>query len=51
MKADRVPLQESHLQLDHAVEVIGQVKPDLSIKVLLSTDFGTNFSTKPAATL
>jgi replication factor A3 len=36
-------LQESHLQLDHAVEVIGQVKPDLSVKILLATDFGTNF--------
>ncbi len=33
-------LQDSHLQLNHAVEIIGKVQNDLSIKVMASTDFG-----------
>ena len=32
--------QESHLQLNHAVEIIGKVQNDLSVKVMASTDFG-----------
>ena len=27
---------------DHAVEIIGKVQADLSVRVLVSTDFGTN---------
>ncbi|QIW94973.1 hypothetical protein AMS68_000491 [Peltaster fructicola] len=32
--------RDSHLQLGHAVEVIGKVQNDLSVRVLLSTDLG-----------
>lgn len=32
--------QESHLQLNHAVEIIGKVQNDMSVKVMASTDFG-----------
>ena len=28
--------------MNHAVEIVGKVQGDLSIKVLASTDFGTN---------
>jgi len=35
--------QEAHLSLNHAVEIIGKVQNDLSIRVLTSTDFGTDF--------
>ncbi|KAF1815090.1 hypothetical protein P152DRAFT_245024 [Eremomyces bilateralis CBS 781.70] len=34
--------RESHLSVDHWVEIIGKVNEDMSIKVLNSTDFGTN---------
>lgn len=33
-------LQDSHLQLNHAVEVVGKVQNDLSVRVLACTDFG-----------
>ena len=33
--------QDSHLTLNHAVEIIGKVQQDLTIRVLASTDFGT----------
>ena len=29
--------------MNHAVEIIGKVQPDLSVKLLTSTDFGTEF--------
>jgi replication factor A3 len=35
-------LQESHLTMDHYVEVVGKVQSDLSIRVLASTDMGTS---------
>jgi hypothetical protein len=35
-------VQEAHLTMDHYVEIVGKVQSDLSIRVLLSTDFGTN---------
>jgi hypothetical protein len=34
------PFQDSHLQLNHAVEIIGKVQNDLSVRVMASTDFG-----------
>lgn len=33
-------LQDSHLQINHAVEIIGKVQQDLSVKVMASTDMG-----------
>jgi hypothetical protein len=33
-------IQEAHLQMNHAVEIIGKVQNDLSVKVMASTDFG-----------
>lgn len=38
-------MQEAHLQVNHAVEFIGKVQNDLSVKALVATDFGTNFGT------
>ena len=38
--ADIVILQDAHLQLNHAVEIIGKVQNDLSVKVLSSMDMG-----------
>ncbi|KAK5115842.1 hypothetical protein LTR85_009436 [Meristemomyces frigidus] len=32
--------RDAHLQLNHAVEVIGKVQNDLSVKVMASTDMG-----------
>ncbi len=32
--------QDSHLTLNNAVEIVGKVQPDLSIKVFQATDFG-----------
>ena len=32
--------QDSHLQLNHVVEIIGKVQNDLSVRVMASTDFG-----------
>jgi len=32
--------RDSHLTQGHAVEVVGKVTADLSVKVLVSTDFG-----------
>ncbi|KAI9671378.1 MAG: hypothetical protein M1831_004287 [Alyxoria varia] len=34
--------RDCHFQTDHAVEVVGKVTNDLSIKVLAATEFGTN---------
>ncbi|KAF4546326.1 SsDNA binding protein ssb3 [Lasiodiplodia theobromae] len=34
--------QDAHLTLNNAVEVIGKVNSDLSVRVLTSTDFGSN---------
>ncbi|KAI7460427.1 hypothetical protein KC351_g17256, partial [Hortaea werneckii] len=31
---------DAHLQLNHAVEIIGKVQNDLSVKVMASTDMG-----------
>ena len=36
-------LQESHLTLNHAVEVVGKVQQDLTVKCLATIDFGPNF--------
>ncbi|GAB7354172.1 hypothetical protein MBLNU459_g4726t1 [Dothideomycetes sp. NU459] len=33
--------RDAHLTVDHAVEIIGKVQNDLSVRVLVSTDFGT----------
>ncbi|TGO58482.1 hypothetical protein BCON_0054g00120 [Botryotinia convoluta] len=35
--------RDSHLQVGNAVEIVGKVNQDLSVKVLKATDFGTNF--------
>ncbi|KAI4726263.1 hypothetical protein E4T49_06042 [Aureobasidium sp. EXF-10728] len=35
-------MQEAHLTVNHAVEIIGKVQADLSVRVLTSTDFGEN---------
>lgn len=35
-------MQDAHLTKDNAVEVIGKVDKDLSVRVLVSTDFGNN---------
>ncbi|KAK5137228.1 hypothetical protein LTR08_000198 [Meristemomyces frigidus] len=32
--------RDAHLQLNHAVEIIGKVQNDLSVKVMASTDMG-----------
>jgi len=40
--APHFPMQDSHLQVGHAVEIVGKVTNELSVKVLASTDFGTN---------
>jgi hypothetical protein len=37
--------QDSHLALNHAVEVIGKVDGNLAVKVQASTDFGLNIGT------
>ncbi|KAK0507964.1 hypothetical protein JMJ35_009853 [Cladonia borealis] len=34
--------RDAHLSLNNAVEVVGKVQPDLSVKVLQATDFGGN---------
>ncbi|TKX26101.1 replication factor A protein 3 [Elsinoe australis] len=34
--------RDAHLTKDNAVEVIGKVDKDLSVRVLVSTDFGNN---------
>ncbi|KAF4312941.1 hypothetical protein GTA08_BOTSDO01498 [Botryosphaeria dothidea] len=34
--------RDSHLNLNNAVEIIGKVNQDLSVRVLTSTDFGSN---------
>ncbi|MCJ1224356.1 hypothetical protein MMC12_001001 [Toensbergia leucococca] len=34
--------RDAHLTLNSAVEIVGKVQPDMSIKVFQATDFGTN---------
>ena len=34
--------QESHFTVGHVMEIIGKVQQDLSVKVLMSMDFGTD---------
>ena len=34
--------RDSHLVLQHAFEIVGRVNADLSVKVLVATDFGAN---------
>ncbi|MCJ1453927.1 hypothetical protein MMC28_004276 [Mycoblastus sanguinarius] len=34
--------RDAHLQLNNAVEVVGKVQQDLSVKVYQATDFGGN---------
>jgi hypothetical protein len=36
----RFDTQDAHLQLNHAVEIIGKVQNDLSVRVMASTDLG-----------
>ncbi|CAD6444066.1 47fd00dc-1b66-4a3c-a15a-1d59ef50c4cd [Sclerotinia trifoliorum] len=36
--------RDSHLQVGSAIEIVGKVNQDLSVKVLKATDFGTNFN-------
>jgi replication factor A3 len=38
---DTDDVQDSHLTVGHAVEIVGKVNQDLSIKVLQATDMGT----------
>ncbi|KAI9695098.1 MAG: hypothetical protein M1820_008923 [Bogoriella megaspora] len=38
--------RDSHLVQNHAFEVVGKVQNDLSIRVLASTDFGTDIDFK-----
>ncbi|PQE30067.1 replication factor a 3 protein [Rutstroemia sp. NJR-2017a WRK4] len=38
--------RDAHLQVGNAVEIVGKVNQDLSIKVLRATDFGNNFDFK-----
>lgn len=38
-------LQDAHLAVGHAVEVIGKVDGNLAIKVQAATDFGTSIGT------
>ncbi|KAB8296191.1 hypothetical protein EYC80_008974 [Monilinia laxa] len=35
--------RDSHLQVGNAIEIVGKVNQDLTVKVLKATDFGTNF--------
>ena len=37
--------QDAHLQLNNAVEVVGKVQQDLSVKVFQAMDFGSNIGT------
>ncbi|KAL9589680.1 MAG: hypothetical protein Q9203_001523 [Teloschistes exilis] len=39
--------RDAHLTLNNAVEIIGKVHPDLSVKVLQAMDFGPNIGTEP----
>lgn len=35
--------QDSHLTVGNAIEIVGKVNQDLSVKVLKATDMGTGF--------
>ena len=37
--------QDAHLLMGNAVEIVGKVQPDLSVKVYQAVDFGTNIGT------
>ncbi|KAI4196539.1 MAG: hypothetical protein LQ348_002285 [Seirophora lacunosa] len=39
---NRVSYPDAHLTLNNAVEIIGKVQPDLSVKVFQAMDFGSN---------
>jgi replication factor A3 len=39
--------QDSHLTVGNAIEIVGKVNPDLSVRVLQSTDLGSDFGTFP----
>lgn len=39
---DPALMQDSHLAMNSFVELVGKVNPDLTLKVLASTDFGSN---------
>ncbi|KAF2397681.1 replication factor A protein 3 [Trichodelitschia bisporula] len=41
--------REANLAVGHAAEIVGRVQPDLSILMLGSTDFGTDFNLNAAA--
>ncbi|KAH0547522.1 hypothetical protein FGG08_000247 [Glutinoglossum americanum] len=36
--------RDSHLTVGNAAEIVGKVKPDLTVEVLMSTDFGNNIN-------
>lgn len=38
-------MQDSHLTVGNAIEIVGKVNQDLSIKVLQATDMGLNLGT------
>jgi len=40
-----MPVQDSHLAIGHAVEIIGKVDGNLKVKVQAATDFGTGIGT------
>lgn len=40
-------MQDSHLTLNNAVEVVGKVQQDLSIRVFQATDFGDKIGKSP----
>ena len=41
--------KDAHLSLNNAVELVGKVQPDLSIKAFQSTDFGSNIGMRSCA--
>ncbi|KAI9790722.1 MAG: hypothetical protein M1816_004863 [Peltula sp. TS41687] len=38
--------RDSHLTPNNAVEIVGKVNPDLTVKVLVATDWGSNIDFK-----
>ncbi|KZF26636.1 replication factor A protein 3 [Xylona heveae TC161] len=36
--------RDCHLVLNNAVEIVGKVNPDLTVRVLAATDFGSNIN-------
>jgi len=41
-RANERDRQDSNLKIGNAVEIVGKVNPDFTVKVLTSTDFGEN---------